>query len=184
MEKLEEKLLTRALKLGVVSRGKFKLASGRTSNYYIDGRLLGLDSQGAKLIGQIVNQRLAEEVSSVGGPATGAITLVAATLATCQRQPGLSGFYTRPSAKDHGHLKSIDGQPRNKALILDDVCTTGGSLLQTADQLKSEKIEIDSIMTIFDRIEQGGGDNIIQKGYKYSAIFTVSADGEIGLYEK
>ena len=44
---LEEKLLERARQLDVLKHGHFKLASGQTSSYYLDGRLLSLDSQGS-----------------------------------------------------------------------------------------------------------------------------------------
>ena len=172
---LEEKLLERARQLDVLKHGNFKLVSGQTSSYYLDGRLLSLDSQGAFLLGEIINKRL-EEVQSIGGPAMGAIPLISATLAAAGRQARqLAGFYLRPTAKEHGRKKLIEGCLVSPLALVDDTCTTDRSILLLADKLKREGAFIEQIIIVFDR---GGGQNIRDKGYNYSSIFAVD-DGRL-----
>ena len=181
MESLEARLLSRIQQLKVVLRGDFKLASGRTASYYIDGRLLGLDGRASVLLGQIISQRLPKEVRSIGGPATGAIALVAATLAAAYaNQRDLRGFYMRSAAKQHGRRQSFEGHPLSPAVIIDDVCSTGGSLLKVAAALEVQDIEVYSILAVFDK-EQGGR-TIIDQGYRYSAIFSVE-EGNLTPYQ-
>ena len=174
---LEAKLLERARQLDVLKHGNFKLASGQTSSYYLDGRLLSLDSQGAFLLGEIINNRL-KGVQSIGGPAMGAIPLISATLAAAGRQASqLAGFYLRPTAKEHGRKKLIEGRLVSPLALVDDTCTTGRSILLLADRLKREGAVIEQIIIVFDR---GGGQNVKDKGYNYSSVFAVD-DGRLML---
>lgn len=167
---LLDQLLARANRLGVLARGKFKLTSGQTSNYYIDGRRLSLDSRGADLIGRLILARLGR-AKSIGGPATGAIPIVAASLAVAGRagRP-LAGFYVRKAAQDHGQKQSLEGRPASPLVLVDDTCTTGGSLLALADGLERQGKVIDRIITVFDR---GGSQAIRDRGLAYDSLLSV-----------
>ena len=111
------KLIDRAHQLQVVQAGNFRLASGQTSDYYVDCNRLSLDSQSLLLIGQLVYQTLDNQVASIGGPAMGAIPLVVATL-TQATGSQLSGFYMRQQSKDHGQLKQIEVDLNHPQLLL------------------------------------------------------------------
>ena len=163
----------------MIKRGRFTLSSGQKSNYYIDGRLAGLDGRAAALIGRIIASRLSESTRSVGGPAVGAVPLVVATLiATSAQQRALSGFYVRDAPKEHGRQRLLEGDPLTPAVIVDDTCTTGFSVLKIVALLEEQSIEIERIIAVFDR---GGGRQVIEKGYGYSAILTVDADGKLAV---
>ena len=174
-------LIKRAHQLEIVQKGSFRLASGQISDYYIDGRKLALDSHGLLLIGQLIYGALDKDIVAVGGPATGAISLVAATLTeAAQQQRELNGFYMRQATKDHGQLKNIEGDVKSPVALVDDTCTTGGSLLKIAQQLKEEGIVVQTIITIFDR---GGGQNVIKAGYPYISFISAS-EGDLQAYQE
>ena len=165
------RLLDRANQLGILRRGQFKLASGQTSGYYIDGRQLSLDGQGADLIGRIILDRLDRQTRSIGGPATGAIPIIAATVvAASQSERLLTGFYSRSKAKNYGLGQQIEGRVESPVVLVDDVCTTGESLAELAKQLEGQGKVIGQIITVFDR---GGGRAVRAGGYHYSSLLTV-----------
>ena len=173
---LQAQLLSRVENLEVIKHGRFTLSSGRKSNYYIDGRLAGLDGRAVALIGRIIASRLPKETRSVGGPAVGAVPLVVATLIAAGQQGALSGFYVRDVSKEHGRQRLLEGSPLTPAVIVDDTCTTGSSILKIAALLEERSIEVKRIIAVFDR---GGGRRVIEKGYDYSAILTVDAAGKL-----
>lgn len=169
----QDQLLDLANRLGVLKVGNFRLASGQTSRHYIDGRILNLDAQGSDLVGRIILKKLGPS-QSVGGPATGAIAIVAAVLAAAGRQQRpLKGFYWRQTNKDHGRQQQLEGQPLSPVTLVDDTTTTGGSLLQLAKNLEGLGFEIEQIITVFDR---GGGDNIQAGGYRYDSLLQLAGD--------
>ena len=169
----EVRLLAVAKQLNVLSFGQFELASGQSSNCYIDGRCLSLDAAGSNLIGQAIYARL-QTAKSVGGPATGALPIVSAVVsASLAAKSPLTGFYLRSQSKDHGLNKLIEGRPVSAALIVDDTCSTGGSLLKVIKLLEARSVEIEQVITIFDR---GGGQKITAAGYKYSALLKLDND--------
>ncbi len=171
---MESQLLSRAEQIGVVKYGDFTLSSGLRSKYYVDGRLLSLDGRGSALIGQIINKRLPDGTMSVGGPAVGSVPLVVATVMTANsQQRDLQGFYVRSSVKEHGRQQLVEGVLASPAVIVDDACTTGGSVLQVAAELESRGIKVSLIISVFDR---GARQNIGGKGYRYSAILFINGD--------
>ena len=169
------KLTQRAGELGVIKRGNFKLSSGQSSDYYVDGRLLSMDPVGAALLGRIFSKRLSA-VKSVGGPAIGAVPIVTATIVAAHYlQKDIKGFFVRSASKGHGRKQLIEGYLTSPVAILDDTCTTGQSIMLIVKLLESKNVEIEQILTIFDR---GGGQNILDAGYKYSALLSV-VDGSL-----
>ena len=176
----ESKLLKRVRQIGVIKRGSFILSSGLTSNYYIDGRLASLDGQAVTLIGQIIVKRLPQSVHSIGGPAIGAVPLVtAAIIAANSQKYFLKGFYVRSNSKQHGRRQSIEGELESPAVIINDTCTTGASVLKIAEMLWARGIVIACIVAVFDR---GGGNKVTEAGYSYSAIFKIRS-GRIESYK-
>src|SRR5207302_4056609 len=119
------------LERDALRRGTFRLASGRTSHYYVDGRKLTLSSEGAALIGAGVLEQLASrpEVQAVGGLTLGADPIVGATLAVAalHGRDRLRGFLVRKEAKTHGTGNRIEGplEPGSIVAVVDDVATTG-----------------------------------------------------------
>lgn len=159
-----------------IVRGNFTLASGKSSTYYIDCKLTTLDPEGAVLVGHSVLDALEAagiQADAIGGPPIGAHPIVAAVAAVSHlRGKPLPAFLIRKEAKSHGLEKQIEGpvKPGARVVIIDDVCTSGGSTFQTLDAVKNAGLQIVAVMSLVDR-EQGGSEKLRQE-YKYLPIFT------------
>jgi orotate phosphoribosyltransferase len=159
-----------------IVRGNFTLASGKPSTYYIDCKLTTLDPEGAVLVGHSVLDALEAEgirADAIGGPPIGAHPIVTAVAAVSHlRSKPLPAFLIRKEAKSHGLEKQIEGPVKSGArvVIIDDVCTSGGSTIQTLDAVKAAGFEIVAVMSLVDR-EQGGSAKLRQQ-YRYYPIFT------------
>src|SRR3954471_12338602 len=116
--------------------GDFTLSSGKKSSYYLDCRMTTLDARGALLIGRIILQRIREyklHAEAIGGLTMGAdpIATAVAVVSAIESQP-IQAFIVRKEAKGHGAQKLIEGyggKPGSRVIVVDDVCTTGGSTL-------------------------------------------------------
>src|SRR5262245_36648705 len=103
---LLEVLRTRSFK-----RGEFRLASGDTSTYYIDGKMSQVFSRSAYLIGEVLYERTKDlQIDAIGGLEVGAVPLTtAAVISYHQHGREMEGFWVRDSVKDHGTKKRIEG---------------------------------------------------------------------------
>jgi orotate phosphoribosyltransferase len=168
--------LKQVLRRKSVVRGSFTLASGKTSTYYIDCKLTTLDPEGAVLVGHAVLDLLAAEkiqADAIGGPPIGAHPIVTAVAAVSHlRGTPLPAFLIRKEAKTHGLEKQIEGpvKPGSRVVIIDDVCTSGGSTIQSLDAVKNAGYEIVAVLCLVDR-EQGGGEKLRQH-YRFLPLFT------------
>jgi orotate phosphoribosyltransferase len=159
-----------------IVRGNFTLASGKSSTYYIDCKLTTLDPEGTVLVGHSVLDALEAagiQADAIGGPPIGAHPIVAAVAAVSHlRGKPLPAFLIRKEAKSHGLEKQIEGpvKPGARVVIIDDVCTSGGSTFQTLDAVKNAGLQIVAVMSLVDR-EQGGSEKLRQQ-YTYLPIFT------------
>jgi len=140
--------------------GTFRLASGRTSDFYVDVKQTVMSAEGADLIGRLLYDRLrAQSVSCVGGMAVGAVPLVAAALAAAGAAGAkLDGFFVRKEAKDHGTARKLDGRfdPAARIALLEDVVTTGESTLQAIDAVEAAGGKVDLVVVVVDRQEDDG----------------------------
>lgn len=176
MNSLYRDSLKELLRRKSIVRGNFTLASGKPSTYYIDCKLTTLDPEGAILVGHTVLDALEAEsiqAEAIGGPPIGAHPIVTAVAAVSHlRGKPLPAFLIRKEAKSHGLEKQIEGpvKPGARVVIIDDVCTSGGSTIQTLDAVKAAGLEIVAVMSLVDR-EQGGSAKLRQQ-YRYFPIFT------------
>jgi orotate phosphoribosyltransferase len=172
---LKSRLREILLKKSVVSGREFTLASGKTSNFYVDARITTLDPEGATLCGKIFLQMLGEfKVDSVGGYSIGADPIVTAiaVLSHLENKP-LPAFIIRKEEKAHGTCKMIEGNfhQGDRVALFDDVITTGGSIIKGAKQVEAEGGKVEVIMAVLDR-EEGGRETIESHGYRFMSIFT------------
>jgi orotate phosphoribosyltransferase len=177
-----ELLIDVAEKRGAISYGDFTLSSGRTSTYYFDGRLLSLDPEGADALGKALVPILVDAgVTVVGGPTLGADPIVTAVAMESwrQRKP-LPAFIVRKEAKGHGTAQLIEGHlpPDATVAIVDDTCTTGGSLFHAIAAAEDAGCKVGLVLAVLDRNE-GGSDAIRERGYRFEALLTAGADGRI-----
>ena len=177
-----DRLLALALERGAIRYGDFTLSSGRQSSYYFDGRLLSLDPEGAHLLGGVLVRLLVKAgVDAVGGPTLGADPIVAAVAATSWRyHMPLPAFIVRKEAKGHGMAQLIEGPlPAGaRVAIVDDTCTTGGSLFHAIDAVEDAGCKVALVVAILDRNE-GGSQAIRERGYSFTALLTAGDDGVI-----
>jgi orotate phosphoribosyltransferase len=171
---LKEELF-KELKNNAFFKEKITLSSGKESNYYIDGRLVTLSSKGAYLCAQVIIEMIkGEDISAVGGPTLGADPIVGAIacLSYLEKNP-LNTFIVRKVPKPHGKMRHIEGpQLKNgsRVILIDDVATTGKSILEAIDLLRSDGIKVDKAIVIVDR-QEGAADNLAKQGCSLIPIF-------------
>jgi orotate phosphoribosyltransferase len=169
--------LAHLLRAKSLVRGEFTLSSGKKSNYYLDCKLTTLDPEGALLAGYSILETLDEmglKPDAIGGLSIGADPLVtAATVVSAIENRPLPGFLVRKEAKKHGRQRQIEGLENlqgRKVVIVDEVCTTGGSTQEAIDAAEREGSRVVAVISLVDR-EEGGSDALRTK-YNYRSIFT------------
>ncbi len=162
--------------------GDFLLASGRRSDYYFDCRVTALHAEGSELIGNLFFEAVSEIIASgtpvkgVGGMTMGADPLVSATtVVSSQKGQPLNGLLVRKESKGHGTNQFVEGLANFEAgdpvVVLEDVVTTGGSLLKACQRIESAGLKIVAVCCILDR-EEGGREKLKEAGYELKALFT------------
>lgn len=178
MDRTESEIeLLELLKQRAVRRGTFLLASGGTSDIYIDTRMLAVFSRSTRLIGEVLYERTWDlDFDALGGLETGAIPLVTATVLTYDlygRQK--EGFWVRNQPKSHGTQKLVEGclTKGNHVLLLEDVCTSGSSVLRAVQVVRELGCEVVGVLTLLDRL-QGARELLAKNGVEnFSSVFTV-----------
>ena len=157
--------------------GDFTLSSGKKSSYYLDCRMTTLDPRGALLIGRLILEGIRTEhiqADAIGGLTMGAdpIATAVAVVSALEYNP-LQAFIVRKETKGHGTQRSIegyDGKPGARVIVVDDVCTTGDSILRAADKAEEAGYEVVATFCVVDREE--GGTELIAKRYPFYSLFT------------
>ena len=162
--------------------GDFLLASGRRSDYYFDCRVTALHAEGSELIGNLFFEAVSEIIASgtpvkgVGGMTMGADPLVSATtVVSSQKGQPLNGLLVRKESKGHGTNQFVEGlanfETGDPVVVLEDVVTTGGSLLKACQRIEASGLKIVAVCCILDR-EEGGREKLKEAGYELKALFT------------
>jgi orotate phosphoribosyltransferase len=157
-------------------RGEFTLRSGRKSNYYLDKYLFETQPDILVELGQLFAERVNENVDRIAGAELGAVALAAITAIACQKP----FVIIRNQKKDYGTSKLLEGtlKPGERVLIVEDVLTTGGQVLEAAKTLEQAGAKIDRIVAVIDRME-GARQNIESAGYVFEALFTTKDLGVV-----
>ena len=158
--------------------GDVVLATGATSNFYFDCKLVTLSAEGAWLAGTAFLDALddlSERPAAVGGLTHGADPIVSAMVALSHaRNRPIDGFYVRKEPKRHGTRQRLENPPPPgaKVVIVDDVVTSGGSLLKAAAEARAAGCAVIAAMALVDRGEQDGAARIRREIETYVPIFT------------
>lgn len=159
--------------------GAVTLASGRTSNFYFNMKPTMLDPEGAGLIATLMLDALGDdEIDYVGGLEMGAVPIVSfVSPASYRRGRPIAAFFVRKKAKGHGTQSLIEGIAPGHSLkgrrvaMVEDVTTTGGSVLAAIDTVREAGAEVVRVLTIVDR-QEGAGANLAEHGLELTALFT------------
>ena len=139
-------------------REKITLSSGKESDFYIDARRVTLSPEGVYLCAGIILEMIKNDgVDAVGGPTLGADPLVGA-IASLSHQVNrpINTFIVRQKPKPHGKQQQIEGpllKKGSRVILIDDVATTGTSIIQAMDVLKPMEVSIVKAICIVDRRE-------------------------------
>ncbi len=157
----------------------FTLASGQTSPFYVDCRSLMAHPSARRLVGQLAHEALAGlAIDCLGGLEIGAIS-IASTISdyaySNSPKRDWRTFVVRKQAKDHGLGKLIEGAIRtsDRALIVDDVLTSGGSLLKAVAAARQAGLTVTHALVIVDRKEQEGRAKVEREGVKIISLLTI-----------
>jgi len=172
----ERDRLYQIIKNKAILKGRFKLSSGGESEYYIDGRLITLDPEGAYLLAKIILGLLkGEKVDAIGGLTIGGDPIIASVVAISYIEGSpISGFIVRKEAKEYGTRKLIEGPSLKKGfrvVIVDDVVTTGNSIFQAIRAVEKEGCKVVRVIALVDRLE-GAKERLRENGYPFTPIFT------------
>jgi orotate phosphoribosyltransferase len=162
-------------------RRRVVLSSGKTSNYYFDGRKVSLSPSGAYHIANIICDMIRDDnVDAVGGVTLGADPIVGAVgVVAYQRNMDISLFIVRKEAKKHGTMRLIEGPPLKagqRVVVVDDVITTGGSIIKAVEAVREVGCEVVKAIALVDR-QEGGTEALARMGVKVEAVFTASDFG-------
>ena len=180
-DKLRHELVA-LLRKRSIQDGSFTLASGRTSNYYIDARPTTMSAAGLELVGSLGLAAIREAgwaASAVGGLTLGADP-VAYAIARASRldQPVIDAFTVRKETKGYGQKRRIEGcfAPGAAVVVVEDVITSGSSALTAIEAVAGEGGVILGVVAVVDR-EEGGRAAIERAGYQVRAILTATSLG-------
>ncbi len=153
---------------GAIKFGDFTLSSGKKSSYYVDLRMVAsFPHQFRKMIKHLQNQIIEkiglENFDCIVSIPTGGL-VIASSLAFETVKPLI---YVRNKPKEYGTSKSIEGfiEQGKKVLMIDDVATTGGSIINAIELLKESGIILSGAFVIINRME-GAAESLEAKGVK------------------
>lgn len=169
------------VRLGALQFGMFKLTSGKISPYYIDLRVIPSFPSVFKKVCDFYVKLLEEEVGVdnfdrvVGIPTAG--IPFASIVAYLLDKPLL---YVRKEEKIHGRERRIEGvvKPGDRVVVLDDLITTGKSILNAVKALRGEGVVAENAVVLIDRME-GGKEKLEEDGVKLHSIASILDIAEV-----
>jgi orotate phosphoribosyltransferase len=154
--------------------GRFTLASGRSSDHYVNCKPVSLSGEGLALLGALMLEQVEAEAAAVAGLTLGADPLVSAVaLQAALAGRNLDALIVRKEAKGHGTGAWLEGPlpPAGSVItVLEDVVTTGGSSLKAVNQLREAGYTVNRVVTIVDR-QEGGLAAMTAAGLELRSLF-------------
>lgn len=167
-----EDFLLKAYALGIIKFGSFTLKSGIESPFYVDLRPLASSPHLLKTLSHnllsLVEDRDLELICGVPYAALPMAT-------TMSLESGVPLIIKRKENKGYGTKRMIEGVYKNgqNCLLVEDVITSGKSLVETIDEVEKEGLKVTDIVVVLDR-EQGGIERLEKKGYCVRTLFTIN----------
>ena len=157
----------------------FRLASGKTSPYYVDCRIVLAHPYSRHLVAQLAFDLLkTQDFHLIGGLEIGAIPLATSIsdyAFSADPQQEWRTFVVRKQPKDHGLGKLIEGtfDQGEKAVVVDDVLTTGGSLLKATEAARNQGLHVSHAFVIVDRSDNDRHDSLTQHGLTLLSLLSL-----------
>ena len=161
--------LIRRIKETAYLEGDFTLRSGKKSKYYLDKYLFETCPDILRALGQEFARYVTSEVTLIAGAELGGIALAAATA----METGRPWIIVRNSKKDYGTGKLIEGRigPKDVVLLVEDIATTGGQVLEAAKVITESGAKVARIVATIDR-KQGAREAITAAGFTFDSLLT------------
>ena len=168
-ERLREIIKNRSFK-----EGNFTLSSGKKSDVFFNLKPTMLDPEGINLLAdQVLDRIKGYKADYIGGLALGAVPVLVSVILKSHNTPHpIKGFWVRKEQKHHGMQQLIDGdlEPDSKVVIVDDVTTTGQSVLRAVEEAQERGCTISCVLTVIDRCE-GAKETLKDAGYALISLF-------------
>jgi len=169
----------------IIKFGDFTLASGKSSSYYVDLRLVPSYPHEFRMMVKYLENQITEDIGldnfeSIVSVPTGGL-VIASALAIETVKPLI---YVRSKPKDYGTSKSVEGKIHEgmKVVMIDDVATTGGSVVNAIKSLNEVNVPVKDAYVIVDRME-GATESLSELGVKMHSILNILQITEI-LYDQ
>lgn len=167
------KELAKKIKKIAYLEGEFTLRSGEKSNYYLDKYLFETNSKILDQLSDTFAKKIKKEYPEtdlLAAPELGAVAIVVAI----SIKTGINFIIVRKSEKDYGTTKLIEGKAEGakNILLIEDILTTAGAALKSANILRNAGYNVSAILGTIDRL-QGAEKNIVKEGFKYDTLLTI-----------
>ncbi len=167
---IKEEFIKELKKCGAIKFGRFILTSGAVSDYYIDIKKASTSPTILKKIAAEMN-KYSQGYELIAGMELGAVPLVVAL----SLENNIPYVIIRKEKKGHGTSSQIEGGEvkGKKVLIVEDVTTSGGSVVKTIGILRENEAMVDKVLIVVDR-ESGAKEKIEKMNIKFHPLITVS----------
>jgi orotate phosphoribosyltransferase len=151
--------------------GQFKLRSGITSSEYFDKYLFESDPRLLRDIADLMCAHIPAGIDTIAGLELGGVPIAV----VLSQATGIPTLFVRKQAKTYGTCKLAEGGgvAGRKIVIVEDVVTTGGQIIESARQLQDMGGKIIRVTCVVDR-EQGGVENLAKHGFELKPLFTAT----------
>lgn len=166
-----------AVKAAALLHGDFTLRSGRKSRYYLDKYLFECQPAILRELGTRFAKHAGPGTTRIAGAELGGVALAAAA----SMAANLPFVIIRNAKKDYGTQKMHEGrlEPGDRILLVEDVATTGGQVLEAARVIAAAGATVERIVAVIDR-QEGARENIEGAGFAFAALMT---KGDLGIDE-
>jgi len=171
MDNKKSELITLLKDNHVVKYGKFTLSSGKKSDYYVDMKRAITDPTILSKIAEIISEKIMDQkIDKIAGPALGAIPIVTAVSIVSS----IPMLMIRKAKKDYGTSELIEGDLNkdDAVIVLEDVTTTGNSLLKAIQAVSSNGGSVMKAFVVVDR-DEGAIENLKDEGVELEPLVTV-----------
>jgi orotate phosphoribosyltransferase len=146
---MDKKELIELLKeCGAIKFGRFVLTSGAVSDYYVDIKKASTNPVVLKRIAEIMEE-YTKDYDILAGMELGAVPLIVAL----SLETKLPYVIVRKEKREHGTVKQIEGDSvkDKRVLVVEDVTTSGGSVIKTVNILRQNQAKVDEVVVVVDR---------------------------------